>query len=299
MDWIKLSTGLFTDEKIQLLRSEKNGDELINIWLQLLCLAGKQDNDGVFMLTETRAYTPAQLAAITGRDQKRFIAAIDLYESLGMIIVDNGCVSITNWGKHQGESVTRDAYKKSNQERQKRYRERQRNVTRNVTEGKTLRYVTDTEKEEEEEKEKELLQPVVVVGERNARNERNAAKRVMDVWPNLPQTAIEQLISYMEDLPDEVIIWALEETQLKPGAGFKYMKSILDRCLEQGLKTVDAIKQASADHKAYKNSQASTGSKTGNAAKVDLNYQMHKYTESDFDDLYLDPAKYFEGSNSR
>ncbi len=41
--WIKITTDIFDDEKIQLIESMSEGDTLIVIWFKLLVLAGKQN----------------------------------------------------------------------------------------------------------------------------------------------------------------------------------------------------------------------------------------------------------------
>ncbi len=46
--WIKIVTDIFDDEKILLIESLPDADSIIVIWFKLLCLAGKQNNSGVF-----------------------------------------------------------------------------------------------------------------------------------------------------------------------------------------------------------------------------------------------------------
>ena len=42
VQWIKITTDIFDDEKIQLIESMPEGDTLIVIWFKILVLAGKQ-----------------------------------------------------------------------------------------------------------------------------------------------------------------------------------------------------------------------------------------------------------------
>ena len=44
VQWIKITTDIFDDEKIQLIESMPEGDTLIVIWFKILVLAGKQNN---------------------------------------------------------------------------------------------------------------------------------------------------------------------------------------------------------------------------------------------------------------
>ncbi|WP_204243839.1 phage replisome organizer N-terminal domain-containing protein, partial [Clostridium botulinum] len=65
--WIKIVTDIFDDEKILLIENMPEADSIIVIWFKLLCLAGKMNNSGVFMLNEKIAYTDEMLATIFRR----------------------------------------------------------------------------------------------------------------------------------------------------------------------------------------------------------------------------------------
>lgn len=55
------------DEKILLIESLPDADVIIVIWFKVLCLAGKQNNHGVFMLNDSIPYTDEMLATIFRR----------------------------------------------------------------------------------------------------------------------------------------------------------------------------------------------------------------------------------------
>lgn len=55
--WIKIVTDLFDDEKILLIESLPSADSIIVIWFKLLCLAGKNNNSGVFVMNDKIPYT--------------------------------------------------------------------------------------------------------------------------------------------------------------------------------------------------------------------------------------------------
>lgn len=50
--WIKIVNDIFDDEKILLIESMPEADSLIVIWFKLLCFAGKQNNNGVFLMND-------------------------------------------------------------------------------------------------------------------------------------------------------------------------------------------------------------------------------------------------------
>lgn len=66
--WIKITTDVFDDEKILLIESMPSADSIITIWFKLLILAGKQNNNGVFMMSNKLPFTDEMLATIFRRD---------------------------------------------------------------------------------------------------------------------------------------------------------------------------------------------------------------------------------------
>ncbi len=99
--WIKIATDIFDDEKIMLIESLPSSDALIVIWFKLLCLAGKNNNDGVFLLNDRIAYTDEMLATIFRRNTNTVKMALKTFEEFGMIQTVDGVVTIPNWNKHQ------------------------------------------------------------------------------------------------------------------------------------------------------------------------------------------------------
>lgn len=99
--WIKITTDIFDDEKILLIESLPDADSIIVIWFKLLCLAGKMNNSGVFVMNDTVAYTDSMLATIFRRKENTVKLALDTFEQFGMIERIDGTITIPNWGKHQ------------------------------------------------------------------------------------------------------------------------------------------------------------------------------------------------------
>jgi len=106
--WIKIVTDIFDDEKILLIESMPEADAIIVIWFKLLCLAGKQNNGGVFMLNERIAYTEEMFATIFRRKVTTVRMALKTFEQFGMVEIINDTVTIPNWNKHQ----TLDTYER-------------------------------------------------------------------------------------------------------------------------------------------------------------------------------------------
>ena len=98
--WIKITTDIFDDEKILLIESMPDAYAIITVWFKLLCLAGKQNNSGVFMMGKT-AYTDKMLATIFRMKESTVNMALQTFEQFGMIEIIDGVITIPNWGKHQ------------------------------------------------------------------------------------------------------------------------------------------------------------------------------------------------------
>lgn len=99
--WIKITTDIFDDDKILLIESLPDADAIIIIWFKLLCLAGKQNNSGVFIMNDRIPYSESMLATIFRRKEATVKLALKTFEEFGMIEIIDGVITIPNWGKHQ------------------------------------------------------------------------------------------------------------------------------------------------------------------------------------------------------
>lgn len=120
--WIKIDQNIFDDEKILLIMAMPNHDTIIAIWFQLLCLAGKSSNNGIFMLNDRIAYTEEMLASIFHRDIEEVKMALGKFTELGMVAISDGIITIPNWGKYQ-DGDTSDKKKERDRKYQKEKRE--------------------------------------------------------------------------------------------------------------------------------------------------------------------------------
>lgn len=155
--WIKITTDVFDDEKILLIESMPSADSIITIWFKLLILAGKQNNNGVFMMSNKLPFTDEMLATIFRRDLNTVRLALKTFEEFGMIEVVDNVITIPNWNKHQ----TLDAYEKK-KERDRLYQQNRRKKQKNLIEQKSPDKssdvaVSDKEEEKEEDKDKENI----------------------------------------------------------------------------------------------------------------------------------------------
>ncbi len=125
--WIKITTDIFEDDKILLIESLPEADSIIVIWFKLLCLAGKQNNSGVFVMGERIAYTDKMLATIFRRKKSTVQLALQTFEQFGMIELIDGIITIPNWGKHQNLDQL-ESKKEYQRKYMKEYREKQKTL---------------------------------------------------------------------------------------------------------------------------------------------------------------------------
>ena len=127
--WIKIVTDVFDDEKILMIESMPEADSIIVIWFKLLCLAGKQNNSGVFQMCKGIAFTDEMFSVIFRRPLNTVRLALKAFEQFGMIETINNTVTIPNWDKHQ----SLDSYEKK-KERDRLYQRERRAVQKALAE---------------------------------------------------------------------------------------------------------------------------------------------------------------------
>ena len=152
--WIKLCTDVFNDEKVMLIESMPEADAIIVIWFKLLCLAGLQNNGGVFMLNSKMPYNDEMLAAIFRRPINTVRLALTTFENFGMVEIINNTYTIPNWEKHQNVDKMSEI-KEQTRKRVAKHREKQKLLNGNVTGNVTVTQCNAIEKERDKEKEKE------------------------------------------------------------------------------------------------------------------------------------------------
>lgn len=156
--WIKIATDIFDDEKILLIEALPDAYAIITVWFKLLCLAGKKNNGGVFLMNDKIPYTDKMLATIFRMNESTVKLALNAFEQFKMIEIVEGIITIPNWNKHQ----TLDAYERK-KERDRLYqgerRAKQRALIEKSSDKSSERTsdvaVSDIDKEEDKDIDKE------------------------------------------------------------------------------------------------------------------------------------------------
>ena len=148
--WIKITTDIFDDEKILLIESLPDSYAIITVWFKLLCLAGKQNNSGVFMMGRI-AYTDKMLATIFRMKETTVTMALKTFEEFGMVEIVDGVITIPNWGKHQNLDQL-ESKKEYMRNYMKEYREKQKALTAGKPSCKTNNKTNVSQADKEEDK---------------------------------------------------------------------------------------------------------------------------------------------------
>lgn len=192
--WIKITTDIFDDEKVLLIESLPDAYAIITVWFKLLCLAGKQNNSGVFMMGQI-PYTDKMLATIFRMKESTVTMALQTFEQFGMVEIVGGVITIPNWNKHQ----TLDAYEKK-KERDRLYQSERRAAQRALI-GVVAEKSSDKSADEssyvaisEEDKEKEEEKEIDKDKERILEEKRPTSQAIVDAYnkecPSLPSVRI-------------------------------------------------------------------------------------------------------------
>lgn len=273
--WIKLSTSMFDDEKIKLIRTMPEGDSITLIWIQLLCLAGKINDGGAVYLGQNLAYSDEMLATIFNYPLNTMRIALSTLEDFGLIeFGKEDTFRIANWEKHQStDKMAR--IKQQNKDRQQKhyYRSKLRELDVDVD---------SKDFPEDLEKIKELYQywskkPNVSLTLPNATEVRSKRldvrgkkkevrgkkeeqhhqekkgkfdvdegfKKVSNFFQNnlgqLSSFVAEDLLLWIDDLNADLVIEALKRT-VENQKQYSYAKGIMKNWVNKNVKSIEDVK---------------------------------------------------------
>ncbi|HDP6107653.1 TPA: phage replisome organizer N-terminal domain-containing protein [Staphylococcus aureus] len=246
VSWIKLKVGMFDDSKIKYIEALPERDTIITIWVKLLTLSGKYNEQGYIMLSENLPYNEEMLANEFNRPINSIRLAIQTFETLGMIEKVNGVIKVTNWEKHQSLD-SKAKHKEKNKLRQQRYRERQKKLLE-AKGNVTVTLCNGTEEEREEEKEEEY---------KNKEEEREAVFSssikyiIANLDDKLTPNQMEQLGFAIDDIGTnafEVVKVGVTYTKSKNAHG-GYLIKVLNNWAKENVKTKEDAENKIAPRK--------------------------------------------------
>ena len=161
LKWIKLSTDVFSNRKIQYIETMPDADTILVIWFKILALAGSINDCGQVYLTKEIPYTEEMMAAKFQRPLNTVRLALQLFEQLDMIEVVDDIMRLTNWEKYQG-AVSIETVREQTRIRTQAWRARKKEAVKMaLLEAKndcdvtvTLRDAVEKNRKEENRKEK-------------------------------------------------------------------------------------------------------------------------------------------------
>lgn len=113
---------MFDDEKIKLIKTMPEGDKIIVIWVQLLCLAGKTNDGGLVYMGQNMAYTDEMFGTLFDEKPNVIRIALQTLEQFGMIeTLPDGRLDIINWEKHQSTDKLAKVKRQNRIRQQKHY----------------------------------------------------------------------------------------------------------------------------------------------------------------------------------
>lgn len=131
--WIKIAVDMFDNRKIKQIGSMPEGDSLLLMWVQLLCLAGNVNDGGFIYLTKEIPYTDEMLATQFNKSISTVRLALKTFEQFGMIEIINNMIFLSSWEKYQStDRLT--AIREKDRERKRRKRETEKLLPQNSTE---------------------------------------------------------------------------------------------------------------------------------------------------------------------
>ncbi|MBU5370990.1 phage replisome organizer N-terminal domain-containing protein [Enterococcus avium] len=155
ISWIKLKTTMFDDEKIRLIQAVPEADAILVIWIRLLVLAGKTNDDGLIYIQRNMPYTEEMLATLFDKPVNTVRLALTTLEGFNMIDLNtDGSIAISNWEKHQNIEGM-EKVREQNRLRKQRQREKQRMLSDSEGQSRDC-HATDIDIDKELELDKEI-----------------------------------------------------------------------------------------------------------------------------------------------
>lgn len=251
--WIKITTDIFDDEKILLIESLPDAYSIIVVWFKLLCLAGKMNNSGVFVMSNKIAYTDKMLATIFRMKESTVQLALQTFEQFGMVEIIDGVITIPNWGKHQNLDQL-ESKKEYMRNYMTEYRARQKALLSDKpnckTNSKTNVSEADKErdKELEGEKEKEIYKEKEKPTTSTSTTRATAKSAAVDLFlrkvnPNASGECLRELLDFEAQLGSEVCEYAINYAIDEQKTSWSYIRAILSSFVKDGVLSIDDVRR--------------------------------------------------------
>jgi predicted phage replisome organizer len=301
LKWIKLNLDMFDNRKIKQIRKLPGGNDMVLFWVMLLTLAGRSNSQGYILFTENIPYTSEMLATECDIELNTVKMALEIFSKFGMITMKEEVITISGWSEHQNIEGMERAKMLTN-ERVKKHRAKKKellmaaqeetcseNCNGNVTLHETLSNTELTHLEVEGDIEVDNTTTATT----DAINENFTEFFNSNMGHLITPFEFQTLQSYISDgLHPSVITLALQEAVEADKRDMRYIKTILNRWLENKLTTIAAVMADKRDFEGKKkkgvnsHKQSKTGSSSSQHGSKNVStFNSFKQREYDFDDL--------------
>ena len=132
--WIKLDSGFYQNRKIIKIVQTENGYVKVAVWINLLCIAGNTNDNGLLFFSSKEPYSVELLAEEMRLSEDFIRETIELFEKREMIEIENNTWAIKNWEKYQNIGKMADVreYNKL-KKREQRARQKESLALRNLS----------------------------------------------------------------------------------------------------------------------------------------------------------------------
>lgn len=96
---IKLPIGFFDSDKVRILYGQKNGANVILLYIMLVDFAAKSNRNGALYVADGIPYDAEVIANLTRMDAPAVKSALDALQRFGLIRVDDNAISVADYAQ--------------------------------------------------------------------------------------------------------------------------------------------------------------------------------------------------------
>ena len=126
MRYTKLPVHFFEDDKLKAIRSQKDGDSVILLYVMLITVAVKSDSDGKLMLCENIPYDDKILSSTLNLPLPIIKNGLDLLVKFGLLTVTDSVFSLVNYNEFADIKAVLE--RRQNADRQARFKAKNNDV---------------------------------------------------------------------------------------------------------------------------------------------------------------------------
>lgn len=243
--WLKLNENFFDDDTISFIEEQENGVYYVNFYLKLCLKALKTEGKLIRLIGENLIpYDIKSLAKLTNTPLDTVRVAMELFKKIGLVkVLDSGELYLSQLNEMIGTETDKARLMREKRALQNNNGNNVTTNSNNVTRLLPDCYsdVTKCYTEKEIEKEKEVDIEVEVEKEHPLLpllNSQCVIEYKNKINPTCHSMELEKLVSWLDDgIKEDLIIEAINEAVLSNVRNYKYIASILNRCLDRGIKT--------------------------------------------------------------